>query len=151
MLNLITHFVRNKIGMNNIINMLIQLKNAQKARHERVSIPFSKIKFEVAKILKDKNFIQSIDIKKKKGRKSEFQYMDIKLSYSDGQALPGQGAISGIKFLSKPSRRIYFKKEDIKPVRSGLGVFILSTPQGILSGEEARKKNVGGEAIAEVW
>lgn len=137
--------------MNSVIEMLIQLKNAQKARHERASVPFSKIKFKVAQILKEKNFIQSVDIKKRKGRKSEFQYLDIKLSYSDGQTGVGQGAISGVKFLSKPSRRIYFKKENIKPVRSGLGVFIISTPQGILSGEEARKKNVGGEAICEVW
>lgn len=137
--------------MNSIIKMLIQLKNAQKARHERVTVPFSKVKFEVAKILKDRNFIQSVDVKKKKDKKSEFQYLDIRLSYSEGRALPGQGAISGVKFLSKPSRRIYFKKENIKPIKSGLGVFILSTPQGILSGEEARKKNIGGEAICEVW
>ena len=132
--------------MYTIGNMLIQLKNAQAARHERVLIPFSKIKFEIAKVLKDKNFIQNVEIKKKKSKKSEYSYLDLRLKYNDGQ-----GAINGIKFLSKPSRRLYFKNEDIKSVKSGYGIMVISTPKGIMSGDEAKKQNVGGEAIAEIW
>ncbi len=126
--------------------MLVQLKNAQAARHERVLIPFSKIKLGIAKVLKDKDLIQNVDIKKKKNKRSEFSYLDIKLKYTDNH-----GAISGVKFLSKPSRRIYLGKDAIKPVKSGYGVIILSTPKGIMSGDEAKKQNVGGQAIAEVW
>jgi len=126
--------------------MLIQLKNAQLARQERVMIPFSKIKMAIATILKEKGFIQGVEIRKKKSKKSEHSYMDIRLEYKNGE-----GTITGIKLLSKPSRRIYMKKEDIKLVKSGYGILILSTPKGVLSGDIARKENVGGEAIAEVW
>lgn len=132
--------------MYNIGNMLIQLKNAQVSRQERASVPFSKVKYEIAKVLKENDFVQSVDIKKKKMKKSEVSFLDVKLKYVDGQ-----GAISGVKFLSKPSRRLYIKSKDIRPVKSGYGILILSTPKGILVGKDARKQKLGGEVIAEIW
>lgn len=132
--------------MNTVTDMLIRIKNAQAAKKERVLIPFSKSKFEVAKILKEKNFIQEIERKKKKVGKTEQSFLEIKLNPNSHQV-----AITGIKIISKPSRRFYLKKKDIKPVVSGYGTSIISTSKGIMTGQDARKNNLGGEVIAEVW
>lgn len=132
--------------MNSVIDMLIRIKNAQAAKKERILISFSKSKFEVAKILKEKNFIQDIERKKKKVGKTEQSFLEIKLNLNSHQP-----AIAGMKVISKPSRRFYLKKKDIKPVVSGYGISIISTSKGIMTGQDARKNNLGGEVIAEVW
>jgi len=132
--------------MSSIIDMLIRIKNAQTEKKERVSVPFSKINLEVAKILKSKNFIQDLERRKKKVKKTEHPFLEIKLN--SGKQEP---AITGLKIVSKPSRRFYIKKGDIKPVVSGYGISIVSTSKGIMTGEEAKKNNLGGEFMAEVW
>ncbi len=132
--------------MTTVIDMLIRIKNAQAVNKERVLIPFSRSKFEVAKILKEKNFIQDIERKKKKVGKTEQSFLEIKLNFNNNQA-----AIAGVKIVSKSSRRFYLKKKDIKPVVSGYGISIISTSKGIMTGQEARKNNLGGELIAEIW
>ena len=132
--------------MISIIDMLIRIKNAQMNKKERVLVSFSKANLEVAKILKNKNFIQDFERKKKKIKKTEHPFLEIKLN--SGKQKP---AIAGLKIVSRPSRRFYLKKEEIKPVVSGFGISIISTSKGIMTGEEAKKNNLGGELIAEVW
>lgn len=129
-----------------IANMLISIKNAQNAGKERLLVPFSKSKFEIARILQEGGFVFEIERKKKKVKKTEQNFMEIKISQANQLHL-----ISGIKLVSKPSRRMYIKKSEIKPVMSGFGLSIVSTSKGIMSGESARKQNLGGEIIAEVW
>ena len=126
--------------------MLIQIKNAQGARHERVSVPFSKMKLAIARILSEAGFIDNVKSKKKKVGKSEFSFIEADLKYEDGE-----GVIKGIKLISKPSRRLYIKGDKIKSVRSNFGISIISTPKGVLSGDQAKKLNLGGEIICEVW
>lgn len=129
-----------------IADMLISIKNAQNANKERLLVPFSKSKFEIARILKENGFIGEIERKKKKIQKTEQNFVEIKINQKEQPHL-----ISGIKLVSKPSRRIYTAKKGIKPVMSGKGVAIISTSKGMMSGEEARKQNLGGELIAEIW
>ena len=109
-------------------------------------MPMSKAKFKVAEILKEAGFLTNVEKKTKKGRKSEHEYIVIQLKYKDGYE-----GLNGVKIISKPSRRIYIGAKDIKPVRSGHGISVLSTPKGIMSSGEAKKQNVGGELLFEVW
>ena len=129
-----------------ISDMLIRIKNAQAVKHERVSIPFSRVKFKIAQILKETNFIDSVEKLAKKTKKSEFDHLDVKLKYDDGR--PG---IGGIRIISRPSRHMYIKSDEIRLVRSGHGIAVISTPKGIMSSRDARKENVGGEIMFEIW
>lgn len=117
------------------------------ARKDRLLIPFSKIKWDIAKVLKEGQFIHDFERKKKKQNKNktEHVFIEIKLNVENPQA------ISGVRIISKPSRRLYIKKRDIHPVLGGYGIAIISTPRGVMSGEEARKQNLGGEWLAEIW
>ncbi len=126
--------------------MLIRIKNAQMSGSEYVSLPLSNVKFKVANVLKDSGYLGSVEKRNKKSRKGELEYLLLQIKYTDGQ-----GALGGMKFISKPSRKIYIQSEDIKPVRSGHGISIISTPKGIMSSIEAKKKNLGGELMFEVW
>lgn len=132
--------------MSPIANMLIQLKNAQSAGLESIAVPFSEIKLKISEILKDKGFIEDVEKKKRKAHKAEVDYLDINLKYEDGK-----GAINGIKLISKPSRRMYAGKNDLKQVKSGFGLSIISTPKGVMTGSDAKKAGVGGEIIFEIW
>ena len=125
-----------------IADMLIRVKNAQMARHETVLIPFSKLKFEIAKIFKKGGWISNFSKNGKKVKK----YIDITLRYVDNQP-----KISDIKRISKPSRRVYIKVDDIKVVRQGFGSMIISTPQGLLTDKEAKTGKLGGEVLCEIY
>lgn len=129
--------------MNSIIDMIIRIKNAQLAHSERLLVPFSKNNFEITKILKDKKFIEEIDKKKKKIGKSEHLFLEIKLNQTQ--------SFGKVNLFSKPSRKMYVKSRDLGKSFSGYGVSIVSTTKGIMSGEEAKKQNLGGELIAEIW
>ncbi len=129
-----------------ISDILIRIKNAQMTKHEQVSVPFSGAKFRIANILKEEGFISEVERKKKKTPKSELEYLLLTLKYSDGD-----GAINGIKIISRPSRRLYIKAKEIRLVRSGHGIAVISTPEGIMSSREARKKNLGGELMFEIY
>lgn len=126
--------------------MLTRIKNAQQVKAERVLIPSSKAKAKIAAILKDLGFVDDVEKKKKKGRKNEHDYLDVVLRYQEGQ-----GAINGIKIVSRPSRHLYIKAKEIRLIRSGHGMALISTPQGIMSSREARKNNLGGEVLFEIW
>ena len=129
-----------------ISDFFIRIKNAYAAKKERVLVPFSNLKFKIASELERGGFVQEVGKKKKKVLKSNHLYLDIKLKYKDNGP-----AMEGLRIFSSPSRRIYIKSKDIRPVRSGYGMAILSTPKGIMSEKTARKENVGGELIAEIW
>jgi small subunit ribosomal protein S8 len=129
-----------------IADMLVRIQNAQKVRHDRVSMPSSKVVSKIASILKDAGYIGEIDRKKKKAKKTEFDYLDLELKYKEGNP-----AISGLKLISRPSRHIYIKASEIKPVRSGYGMAVISTSKGIMSSQEARKQKLGGEMLFEIW
>ena len=124
-------------------DMLTRIRNAQTARHQTVDIPFSKMKLKIAEILKQEGFI--LDFKKK--RKNSQKIIKIKLKYLEDN-IP---AISGLKRISKPSQRIYKKAKEIKKVKSGYGIAIISTSKGLMTDKEAKKRKLGGEVIAEIW
>lgn len=123
-----------------IADLLNRIRNAQAVSKTEISVPFSGLKYEIAKILMDKGFIKEI----KKRRKEKI--MEITLEYKEGNP-----AISGLKRISKPGQRIYKKISEIKPVRGGYGIAIISTPKGLMTNKEARKKKLGGEVICEIW
>ena len=140
--------------MDPIADMLTSIRNAQAARKETVSVPYSKIKMEIAKVLAKEKFIKEADHKGKKVNKT----IDMVLSYGDlGQSAQskaigaGKPAITSLKRISKPSRRIYSPSSKIKKIRQGFGFQILSTPKGILTGKEAKREKIGGEVICEVY
>jgi small subunit ribosomal protein S8 len=129
-----------------IANMLIQIKNAQARGLEEVVLPFSKIKFDIARILKEKGFVEEVEKRKKKLKKAEVNFLAIRLKYSEGA-----GAIQDVKLISKPSRRVYAGKSELYQVKSGFGISVISTSKGVMTGEEARKNGIGGEVIFEIW
>lgn len=126
-----------------ISDMLTRIRNAVKAKFNSVDIPGSKLKVEIAKILKDEGFIRNYKFLKD-GKQG---ILRIYLKYGPGQA----NVIYGLKRISKPSRRIYVKGKDIKPVLDGMGISILSTSQGIMTDKKARKENLGGEILCNIW
>ena len=141
-----------------ISDMLIQIKNAQAVGHEQVALPFSKVKFRIAEILKAAGYLADIERKNRpaqsgkgdlpagQAEKTEHEYLYLILKYQDNE-----GALNGLKLISRPSRRMYIKAKEIKPVRSGHGLAVISTPKGIMDSKEARKNNLGGEILFEVW
>lgn len=125
-----------------IADMLNRIRNAQMAGKPEVSVPFSDIKFEIAQILANNKFIDKIEKKGKKINKS----IEIVLKYDNKAPV-----ISGLKRISKPGQRIYLSSKEIKPVRGGYGIAIISTPKGLMINKEARKQKLGGELICEIW
>ena len=124
-------------------DFIVRLANATAIKKESVSVPFSAFKMAIAEKLKDAGFLKSIEKKGKKVRKT----MDIALKYDEA----GRPAIEGVKRISKPGRRMYKSAREVVPVRYGRGALLLSTPKGVLMDKEARKQNIGGEALFEIW
>ncbi|MFA4890613.1 MAG: 30S ribosomal protein S8 [Candidatus Paceibacterota bacterium] len=129
--------------MDNIANMLTIIRNGQAVEKETVVIPYSKLKLEIAKILEKEKFIKSAEAQGKKNKKT----IDVELAYEKD----GSPAIKKIKRVSKSSQRIYMPLKKIFPVQYGKGIWIISTPKGMMTDKEARKEKVGGEIICEVW
>ncbi|MCD6149857.1 30S ribosomal protein S8 [bacterium] len=130
-----------------ISDMLTRIRNAQMSGHNEVVIPASKLKWAVAKILENKKFVESA-IKKKADK---FDVIKIVLKYKNISNTQKMPAISGIKRVSRQGQRIYLKKDKIRKVKNGFGIAIISTSKGLLTGEEAYQKKIGGEYICEVW
>ena len=126
-----------------IADMLTRIRNAQRVRFAQVDIPSSKIKENIARVLKEEGYIKNFELI----RDNRQGILRVFLRY-DADARP---LITGIKRVSKPSRRIYVGARDIPLVLSGLGINILSTSQGIMTDRRAREKNVGGEILCAVW
>ncbi len=126
-----------------IADLLTRIRNALIARHDRVDVPASKIKVAIVRILKDEGFIKNFKVSKdnKQGMIRVF------LKYSDRNS----PVINGLTRLSTPGRRLYQKAVEIEPVLSGLGVAIVSTSAGVMTDKEARRQNLGGEMICQIW
>lgn len=128
--------------MDPISDMFVRIRNSYRAGHESVIIPYSGMKAEIARVLKEREFIKDIEKKGKKVKK----FLELILLYNNGTP-----ALSGVKRISKASRRMYAKKEDIMAGEKRRGTLIISTPKGVMTGSEAVKAGVGGEIIARVW
>lgn len=126
-----------------IADMLTRIRNAVKAKFNSVDIPGSKLKIEIAKILKDEGYIRNYKFLKD-GKQG---ILRVYLKYGDGQS----NVVYGLKRMSKPSRRVYVRSKDIKPVLNGMGISILSTSKGVMTDKRARKENVGGEILCNIW
>ena len=131
-----------------IADMLTRVRNAVLAGQGQVAMPSSKIKAEIAKILKDEGFVESVEVVD--DEKTTFKVLRLKIKYV-GERRERRPVLSGIERGSTPGRRIYSKKTDIPWVLSGLGVAILSTPKGVMTGARARQLGVGGEILCKVW
>ena len=127
-----------------IADMLTRIRNALSAGHETVSIPASKMKVEIARILKQEGFINDYKVE---GETAKDKAIEITLKFGP----EGQKVITGLKRISKPGLRVYAGKEDLPKVLGGLGVAIISTNQGIVTDKKARELGVGGEVLAFVW
>ena len=125
-----------------IADMLTRIRNANQNRSKEVIIPSSKMKLEIAKILKEEGYISDYKISSEGIEKN----ITLTLKY-----LNKERVITGLKRISKPGLRVYAKAEDIPRVLNGLGIAIISTPKGIMTDKLARKNNVGGEVIAYIW
>ena len=122
-----------------IADMLTRLRNANLALHDAVTMPTSKVKQSVAQVLQDEGYILGYEVS---GRD-----LTVRLKYDKDR----RRVLSGIRRMSKPGRRVYLASEDIPRVLGGMGISVVSTSQGLLTGQEARRRGVGGELICTVW
>jgi small subunit ribosomal protein S8 len=126
-----------------IADMLTRVRNASRARHTEVVVPASRTKREIARILKEEGFIADV----REEREGPAQLLRIQLKYVDGKV----PVVSGLKRISKPGLRVYAQKTDIPRVLGGLGIVIVSTSKGIMTGAQAKQAALGGEILAYVW
>lgn len=126
-----------------IADLLTRIRNANQMRYNDVVVPSSRVKLEIVKILKDEGYIT--DFKTEKGQVQD--NIIITLKYGKNK----ERVISGLKRISKPGLRVYAKQEEIPTVLNGLGISIVSTSKGIMTGKQAKKENLGGEVLAYVW
>lgn len=125
-----------------IADMIVALKNAGDAGRENVAIPYSKMKESIARVLQKEGFIKDF----KKVMRKEKPVLEVEL-HLEGR----KPKIRGVKRISKTSKRIYKKSSEVRPVKSGYGVLVMTTPAGVMSGREARRAKVGGEALFSIW
>lgn len=122
-----------------IADMLTRIRNANQMRNKEVSMPTSKMKVEIAKILENEGFIEGFNVKD--------NTLTLTLKYAENK----ERVITGLKRISKPGLRVYARASEIPKVLNGLGIAIISTPKGVMTDKLARKNNVGGEVIAYIW
>jgi small subunit ribosomal protein S8 len=133
-----------------IADMLTRIRNAVGARQARVDLPLSKLKLEIARILQDEGYILGFKVVEeaaKRPGKAARQVLRLFLKYGHG----GERVISGIERVSRPGRRVYVSRDEVPSVLGGLGVSILTTSRGVMSGRMAQKTGVGGEILCNVW
>jgi small subunit ribosomal protein S8 len=126
-----------------VADLLTRLRNANLARHERVLLPCSKLKVEIARILQQEGYIEDFDVV----REGQFDQLRITLKYADDR----RRVITGIRRISRPGRRVYAKSDRLPKVLGGLGTAILSTPSGLITSREAATRGIGGEVLCFVW
>ncbi len=125
-----------------ITDLLNRIRNAKAVSHPKVNVPFSNLKYEIAKILEHQGFLEKVE---KKGKNIN-KIIEITLKY-EGKV----PSISSLKRISKPGQRIYKSTKELKLVRGGYGIAIISTSKGLMTNKEARKQKIGGEVICEIW
>ena len=126
-----------------IADLLTRIRNANQMRYNEVVVPSSKMKLEIVEILKNEGYIASYKIDKNEVQDN----IIITLKYGKNK----ERVISGLKRISKPGLRVYAKAEEVPTVLNGLGISIVSTSKGVMTGKEARKQNLGGEVLAYIW
>jgi small subunit ribosomal protein S8 len=126
-----------------VADLLARIRNALGARHQKLDVPSSKLKLEIARILKEEGYIANFKATEEDGRK----VLRIYLKYGPDNA----AAISNLQRVSRPGCRVYVGRDDIPRVLGGLGINILTTPKGVMTGRKARKEGVGGEVLCDVW
>ena len=144
--------LRNPAGnkyMDPIADMLTSIRNAGAANLALTTVPYSKLKFEIANVLLKEGYIKSFRVMGKKVRK----HIEIEIAYRGGAGMGHDKTprVEGAERISKLSRRVYIGAKDIRPVKQGIGSIIISTPKGLKTGKEARKEGVGGEALFSIW
>jgi len=122
-----------------IADMLTRLRNANLALHDTVTMPTSRMKLSVAQVLQDEGYIAGFEV--------DGRDLTVRLKYDKDR----RRVLSGIRRMSKPGRRVYLASEDVPRVLGGMGIAVVSTSQGLLTGQEARRRGVGGELICTVW
>ena len=126
-----------------IADMLTRIRNANQMKHEYVEIPASKAKLEILNVIKNEGYIKDIEVVEGEAQNT----LKVALKYTDKK----ERVIKGITRISKPGLRVYAKSSELPKVLNGLGIAIISTPNGVMTDKEARKLNVGGEVVAYVW
>ena len=126
-----------------IADMLTRMRNAVAVRHDHVNIPASKVKVAIAKVLKDEGFIRDFETFEEGPRR----FVRVHLNYTESR----EPILTGLKRVSRPGLRVYVQKREIPRVYNGLGVAILSTPKGIMAGQQAWRQQTGGEVLCYVW
>ena len=131
-----------------IADMLTRIRNGVMNNHAIVAMPSSKIKSEIARILKEEGYIEDYEVVE--GSRPSHQILRMKLKYV-GERRWRKPVITTLKRISRPGRRVYTQKKEIPWVLSGMGIAIISTPKGVMTGQKARAENVGGEILCKVW
>jgi small subunit ribosomal protein S8 len=129
--------------IDSIANLINGLANAQKRGHAVMRAPYTKLTFSIAETLKREGYVADVE----KDGKDVKKHINLTLKYDAS----GSPAVSGVKRVSHQSKRIYKRADQILPVKKGYGTLILSTPKGLLTDKQARKENIGGEALFEIW
>lgn len=132
-----------------IADMLTRIRNAQRAGHVSVTVPASKLKLAIAETLLSRDFVAGVEKRADESGKKES--IEIALRYVEHSPIHRDPAIRELKRMSKEGRRVYVKKGEVRKVKNGYGLAILSTSQGVMSGEDAAAKGLGGEYICQVW
>jgi len=126
-----------------VADMLTRIRNAISARHQKVDIPASKLKLEIARILKEEGYVSNSKATEEEGHK----ILRIYLKYANNN----EAVISNVNRVSRPGCRVYVRRTEIPRVLGGMGINILTTPRGVMTGRQARKQGLGGELLCEVW
>lgn len=126
-----------------IADLLTRIRNAQQAKHGTVDVPGSRMKAAIVKILESEGYIAGFRETEREGRK----VLEVRLKYGDR----GERAITGLERVSRPGRRVYRGKDEMPAVLGGLGITIVSTPRGVMTGTSCRQQGVGGEVLCNVW
>ena len=126
-----------------IADMLTRVRNGVTAGHTSVVMPASRLKTEIARVLRDEGYIRGFDVQEEKGKRT----LRIQLRYAGKK----QPVLMGVKRVSRPGLRVYTKRAEIPRILGGVGMAILSTPRGVMTGEQARRLGVGGEVLCHVW
>ena len=127
-----------------VADMLTRIRNANRALHDTVEMPASKLKAEIARLLQEEGYITGFSLEHGEGAQAR---LIVGLKYDRDR----RRVISGIRRISRPGRRVYVDKESVPRVLGGMGVAIVSTSQGLLTGQEARRRGVGGEVLCTIW
>jgi small subunit ribosomal protein S8 len=131
-----------------IADLLTRMRNAMLAGHQMVALPSSKLKVAIAKILKEEGYITSYEVVD--GKSAGQKVLRVRLKYV-GERRERKSVITGLERISRPGRRVYTNKRDIPWVLSGMGIAIVSTPKGVMTGQRARQLGVGGEILCKIW